>query len=490
MGKPTGFKEYPRETPKKRAVPDRLRDFKEFYLPFPEEKIKSQAARCMDCGVPTCHAGCPLGNLIPDWNDLVYRGHWQTAIRRLHSTTNFPEFTGRLCPAPCEEACVLGLIEPAVTIEEIEKQIIERAFQEGWVVPEPPAERTGRTVAVIGSGPAGLAAAQQLNRAGHTVTVFERDDRIGGLLRYGIPDFKMEKGVIDRRLRVMEQEGVVFRTGVDFGVNAPLEELKTFDAVVLCLGATRARDLPVPGRALAGIHLAMDYLPQQNRVDAGDDLVERGIQPITAAGRHVIVIGGGDTGSDCIGTANRQGARSVTNFELLPRPPSDRPANQPWPYWPMRLRTSSSHEEGVQREFGILTKEFIGEGGQVKQLRTVNVEFVGGANGHAPRMQEVPGSEREWPADLVLLAMGFVGPEPDGLVARLGVKLDGRGNIETDARYMTSVPGVFAAGDARRGQSLIVWAISEGREAARGADLHLMGRSELPTKGDGDLPRV
>jgi glutamate synthase (NADPH/NADH) small chain len=484
MGKPTGFQEYTRELPPKRPPEDRVKDFKEFYLPFDEKKIKLQGARCMDCGVPTCHGGCPLGNLIPDWNDLVYRGRWKAAIAELHATNNFPEFTGRLCPAPCEEACVLGINEPPVTIEEIEKQIIERAFREGWVVPEPPASRTDKKVAVIGSGPAGLAAAQQLNRAGHTVTVFERDDRIGGLLRYGIPDFKMEKQVIDRRLEIMEAEGIRFETGAHFGRERTADELKTYDAVLLCIGATRPRPLPVPGHDLDGIHLAMDFLTQQNRTVAGDE----GVQTILATGKDVIVIGGGDTGSDCIGTSNRQGARSVTNFELLPKPPEDRPPGQPWPYWPARLRTSTSHEEGVERHWSILTKAFKGSGGKVESLVTVNVEFEPPANGGPPSMKEIPGTEKEWPVQLVLLALGFTGPEPDTLVDQLGIALTDRGVIQADENYMTSVPGIFSAGDCRRGQSLIVWAISEGREAARGIDLYLTGKSELSTKGPGDLP--
>ncbi len=490
MGKPTGFLEYQRELPKKRSVTERIKDYNEFYKPFPEAKIRNQAARCMDCGVPTCHAGCPLGNLIPDWNDLVYLDQWEAAIQELHSTNNFPEFTGRLCPAPCEEACVLGINEPAVTIEEIEKQIVERAFGEGWIKAVPPETRTGKTVAIVGSGPAGLAAAQQLNRAGHTVTVFERDDRIGGLLRYGIPDFKMEKWVIDRRLKIMEEEGVVFKPGHNIGVDVTADDLKAFDSVVFCTGSTKGRDLPVPGRDLDGVHLAMRYLPQQNKVDAGDDLAAQGVDQIKATGKHVIVIGGGDTGSDCIGTSNRQGAASVTNFELLPQPGAGRPAHQPWPFWPMRLRTSSSHEEGVNRNWSILTKKFIGSNGKIEKLVTVNIEFVPSENGGRPQMSEVPGSEKEWPADLVLLALGFVGPETDGVIKDLGLELDGRGNIGSDDKYMTNVPGIFAAGDARRGQSLIVWAISEGREAARGVDMYLMGHSELPTKGGGDLPRV
>lgn len=485
MGKPTGFKEYPREVARERPVAERVRDFRELYLPFPEESLRRQAARCMDCGVPFCHAGCPLGNLIPDWNDLVYKDRWREAAERLHATNNFPEFTGRLCPAPCEEACVLGIHEPPVAIELVEKQVIEHAFREGWVVPRPPARRTGKTVAVVGSGPAGLACAQQLNRAGHAVTVFERADRPGGLLRYGIPDFKLEKAVLDRRLALLEQEGVVFRTGVAVGAGGSDAELRAFDAVVLCGGATRARDLPIPGRELHGIRLAMEFLPQQNRRVAGAAVPDA----IDARDRHVVVIGGGDTGSDCIGTARRQGARSVTNFELLPLPPEGRPAHQPWPFWPMRLRSSSSHHEGCERFFAIATKDFVGAHGQVQAVRTVNLEFAADAAGRV-RMQEVPGTEYEWPADLVLLALGFVGPERDQAVAALGVALDERGNVRTDARYQTSRPGCFCAGDMRRGQSLVVWAITEGREAARAVDAYLMGVPALPARGGPDLPRV
>jgi glutamate synthase (NADPH/NADH) small chain len=486
MGNPTGFKEYDRETPKRRPVEDRIGDYSEIYLPFPAEKIKQQTARCMDCGVPTCHAGCPLGNLIPDWNDLVYRGHWQEAAHRLHQTNNFPEFTGRLCPAPCEEACVLAINAPAVMIEQIEKEIIEHAFKQGWVRPEPPAHRTGKRVAVIGSGPAGLACAAQLNRAGHTVTVFERDDRVGGLLRYGIPDFKIEKHILDRRLEVLAAEGIRFETGVHAGVDLGAAELLAFDAAVLCLGATRPRDLPIPGRDLDGIHVAMDFLSQQNRRIAGKVIARA---PISATGKHVVVIGGGDTGSDCIGTCHRQGAALVTNLELVPQPPLDRPPHQPWPFWPMRLRTSSSHEEGGWRHWSVLTKAFEGEEGRVKQLLTVDVTFEDQPGG-PPRLQELSGTERRWPADLVLLALGFTGPETNTIVAQLGLELDARGNIRTDETYVTSKPAIFAAGDGRRGQSLIVWAISEGREAARFVDIFLMGRSNLPAKGCCDLPRV
>jgi len=487
MGKPTGFKEYARETPAKRPVTERLKDSREIYEPFPEDRLQRQAARCMDCGVPFCHAGCPLGNLIPDWNDLVYRSRWRRAIEILHATNNFPEFTGRICPAPCEEACVLGIHDPPVTIEQIEKTIVEHAFEAGWIKPEPPARRTGKRVAIVGSGPAGLACAQQLNRAGHLVTVFERADRIGGLLRYGIPDFKLEKWVVDRRLKILEAEGILFRPNSWVGRNVGLDELRGFDALVLCVGAAKPRDLHVPGRELDGVHFAMEFLTQANQQVAGDRL--DGVRPIRADGRHVIVIGGGDTGSDCVGTSRRQNAASVTQFELLPMPPTGRPEHQPWPYWPMKLRTSTSHEEGCERRWSILTKELLGEGGRVRGLRTVQVEFSPGADGGL-QMREVAGTEQEWPADLVLLAMGFVGPEPDGLIAQLGLELDARGNVRTDGDYMTSVPGVFAAGDARRGQSLVVWAISEGREAARGVDKYLMGYTELPTKGEGDLPRV
>ncbi|MGA9476491.1 MAG: glutamate synthase subunit beta [Desulfobacterales bacterium] len=487
MGKPTGFMEFERELPEKRPVKDRVKDFSEIYRPFPEETLKNQAARCMDCGVPTCHAGCPLGNRIPDWNDRVYHDHWHKALDQLHATNNFPEFTGRLCPAPCEEACVLSINEQPVTIEQIEKEIIEHGFGEGWVQPQPPRNRTGKSIAVVGSGPAGLACAQQLNRAGHMVTVFERDDRIGGLLRYGIPDFKLEKQVLDRRLALMTQEGVDFRPAVNIGLDLSTDELSGFDAVVLCCGATRPRDLNVPGRELNGIYFAMDFLSRQNRLVAGDIIAHN--EGLIARGKDVIVIGGGDTGSDCIGTSRRQMAKSVTNFELMPQPAMERSDHQPWPFWPARLRTSSSHEEGCDRHWSLLTKKFVGKAGRVEKLVTVDVVFSSSESGR-PSMREVPDSEREWPADLVLLALGFTGPEPDTVVAQFGLRLDTRGNIETDSNHMTSRPAVFAAGDARRGQSLIVWAIAEGREAARSVDTYLMGRSALPTKGCCDLPRV
>ncbi len=488
MGKPTGFKEFERETPTRRPVSARINDYREIYEDFPVEKLIRQAARCMDCGVPTCHSGCPLGNLIPDWNDLIYHGHWREALDQLLLTNNFPEFTGRLCPAPCEEACVLAINEPPVTIEQIEKEIIERAFQEGWIRPEPPARRTGKQVVVVGSGPAGLACAQQLNRAGHQVTVMERADRIGGLLRYGIPDFKLEKGVLDRRLELMRQEGIAFKPGTDVGRDVTAAELARFDAVVLCTGSTVPRDLPIPGRDLAGIHFAMDFLTQQNRRVAGDPVAAPDFEPISARNKNVIVIGGGDTGSDCIGTCHRQGALNVTNFELLPQPGEDRPQDQPWPFWPMRLRTSSSHEEGGERRWSILAKAFNGTDGRVTSVTTVNVEFRP-AGGGRREMHASPGSEREWPADLVLLAMGFTGPETDAIVRQLGLDLDDRGNLATVAPYTTGRPGLFTAGDACRGQSLIVWAISEGREAAREVDLYLMGETHLPEKGCCDLPR-
>ncbi|MFM7160316.1 MAG: glutamate synthase subunit beta [Planctomycetaceae bacterium] len=478
MGKPTGFMEFSRETPQRRDVATRLHDYQEVYQPFPELKLLEQGARCMDCGVPFCHTGCPLGNIIPDWNDLVYRGNWAEALRRLHSTNNFPEFTGRLCPAPCEEACVLGINEPPVTIKNIENSIIERGFAEGWVRPEPPETRSGKKVAIIGSGPAGLACAQQLNRAGHWVTVFERADRIGGLLRYGIPEFKMEKKVLDRRLAILEAEGIVFRPGVNVGVDLSVEQLRReYDAVVLAVGATIPRDLPVPGRELQGVHFAMDYLPLQNKTCEGDRVDARNF--ISAKDKHVIIIGGGDTGADCLGTAHRQGARSVVQLELLPKPPNSRDESMPWPYWPTVLRTSSAHEEGGNRDWSVGTKKFTGSNGRVEQLHGVRLEWF--SEGGRMQMREVAGSDFTLPADLVLLAMGFLGPQKPGLIEGLGVELDPRGNVKADDNYMTSQPGVFATSDSRRGQSLIVWAIWEGREAAVGVDKFLMGSSNLPT---------
>jgi glutamate synthase (NADPH/NADH) small chain len=476
MGKVTGFMEYPRETASYRPVAERIRDHKEVPIPFPEDKLQIQGARCMDCGTPFCHTGCPLGNIIPDWNDLVYLGKWKEAIDRLHFTNNFPEFTGRICPAPCEKACVLGINEPPVSIKQIELGIIEHAFANGLVAPNPPDVRTGKKVAVIGSGPAGLASAAQLNCAGHTVTVFERDDRIGGLLMYGIPDFKLDKHIVNRRLHLLEQEGVLFKTNCWVGKNYPTENLKEFDAVVLAGGATKARELPIPGRDLAGIHLAMDFLPQQNKRNAGDQVPED--ISITARGKHVIVIGGGDTGSDCIGTSIRQGAASVTNIEIFPKPPLDRTETMPWPYYPMTLRVESSHQEGVDRDWSILTKAFLGSNGKVEKLLATRLEYYTDETG---RMQSREIAEFELRSDLVLLALGFLGPETDGLISDLGVALDDRGNVMAGEDYMTNKSGIFACGDLRRGQSLVVWAIAEGREAARGVDLFLMGESVLPT---------
>jgi len=475
MGKITGFLDYEREKVHKEPVPERLKHWREFEERTPDEVLKRQGARCMDCGIPFCHKGCPLGNIIPDWNDLVYRNRWREAIDRLHSTNNFPEFTGRICPAPCEEACVLNINNDPVTIKNIEKNIIDRAWDEGWVAPLVPPRRTGKKVAVVGSGPAGMACAQQLARAGHLVTLFERDDRIGGLLRYGIPDFKMEKWLIDRRTEQMAAEGVTFRTSVDVGVDVRGGDLRReFDAVVLSCGATKPRDLPVPGRQLGGIHFAMEFLPQQNKVNAGDAVSGQ----ILAGGKRVVILGGGDTGSDCLGTSNRQGAASVHQFELLPEPPKDRPPLV-WPNWPMILRTSSSHEEGVVRDFSINTKAFLEDGdGRVRALRGVRLEW--GQDNGRPVMKEIPGSEFELPCELVLLALGFLGPETDTIVSQLGCELTERGNLKAGPDYQTTVPGVFACGDARRGQSLVVWAIWEGREAARGVDAWLMGETSLP----------
>ncbi len=473
MGNPTGFMEIARVTFERRPIEERILDWKEVYKDFPEDKLKAQASRCMDCGVPFCHQGCPLGNIIPDWNDLVYRDQWKDALQRLLATNNFPEFTGRICPAPCEGSCVLGINADPVTIKNIEISIIDRAFKEGIVKASPPAVRTGKKVAVVGSGPAGLAGAAQLNHAGHWVTVFERADRIGGLLRYGIPEFKMEKRVLDRRLNIMTEEGVTFRTNANVGVNVSVEELRgNFDAILLSGGATAPRDLPVPGRDLKGIHFAMEYLPLQNKRCEGDTIPDS--QFITAKDKHVVIIGGGDTGADCLGTSHRQGARSIVQFELLPKPPLERAADNPWPNWPNIFRTSSAHEEGGGREYCVLTKSFTGRDGQVEQLHAVRVEFEG------RNMREVPGSEFTINADLVLLAMGFLGPERNGMLGQLGVNINERGNVATDTEKMTSIPGIFAAGDMSRGQSLVVWAIREGRVAARCMDKYLMGSTELP----------
>jgi glutamate synthase (NADPH/NADH) small chain len=482
MADPKGFLRYTRETAPYRPVEERKRDWLEVHTHMPPERLQKQAARCMDCGVPFCHLGCPLGNIIPDWNDLVYRNKWHEALRRLHATNNFPEFTGRLCPAPCETACVLGINQPAVTIKQIEEHIIEYGFEKGWVQPEPPPVRTGKRVAVVGSGPAGLAAAQQLNRAGHWVTVFERADRIGGLLRYGIPDFKLDKKILDRRLQLMEAEGIDFQPGVNVGVDVTAKELlAAFDAVVLTGGSTIPRDLKVPGRELKGIHFAMEYLTQQNRVNAGDYTPPE--QRITAEGKRVAIIGGGDTGADCLGTVIRQGAKEVYQIELMPKPPLERDElTQPWPTYPMILRTSSAHEEGGIREWSINTKWFEGdEHGNVKRLHAVRLEWYTDSSGRR-QFREIPGSEFSLDVELVLLAMGFLHPQHDGLLDSLGVEYDERGNVKT-INYATSVPGVFAAGDMRRGQSLIVWAISEGREAAHYVDKYLMGRTYLPLTG-------
>jgi len=467
-------------------VEERIKNYQEFTQPLPESELKDQGARCMNCGIPFCHSGCPLGNLIPDFNDAVYQGKWEKAAKILHATNNFPEFTGRLCPAPCEEACVLGINENPVSIENIEKSIAETAWAKGWIKPEPPQTRTGKTVAVVGSGPAGLAAAQQLNRAGHQVTVFERDSKVGGLLRFGIPDFKLDKSVIDRRIEVLEQEGIEFKTNIEVGRDIEANELKNvYDAVVLCGGAAVRRGLSIPGSTLKGVVQAMDFLKGNNKTVSG----EINTPPISARGKHVIVIGGGDTGSDCIGTSIRHGALSVSNFEIMPQGTPERPAHQPWPFYPMRLKTSTSHKEGAERFFSISTKEFTRDSeGNLTGLKTVQVvwEQVNGSM----KLKEVPGSEKVWQADLVLLAMGFTGSEPT-IAEQLGVALDARTNIQaSEADYKTNVPGVFAAGDQRRGQSLIVWAISEGRQAAHYVDAYLMGSSALPLKEAGDLPRV
>lgn len=478
MGKITGFMEFDRELKKKLPVEERINNYKEFELPMPEEHLKQQGARCMDCGVPFCHWGCPLGNNIPDWNDMVYNGRWKDAIEALHATNNFPDFTGRVCPAPCEAACTLGINNNPVTIKLNEVSIIDRAFDEGWVKPDPPETRTGKKVAVVGSGPAGLAAAQQLNRAGHEVTLFERADRFGGLLMYGIPDFKLEKRVVQRRIDQIEAEGVILKPNTHVGVDYPVVELKkNFDAVCLAGGATKPRDLRVPGRELKGIHFAMEFLPQQNRRNWGDKLDPD--TEILATGKKVVILGGGDTGADCLGTSLRQGAESVYQFELLPEPPKDRSADNPWPQWPNILRTSTSHEEGGIRNYCILTKSFSGGNGKVERLHAVKVAWTKDEKGHW-QMNEIPGTEFTQEVDLVLLAMGFIHPEHEGMLKGLGVELNERGNVEVDENKMTNIMGIFAAGDMERGQSLIVWAIAAGRAAARGIDRWLMGETELP----------
>jgi len=472
MGKATGFLEYSRDMAQRRPVTQRVNDWFEIYLDVPEETLKKQGGRCMDCGVPFCQTGCPVNNLIPDWNDLIYRGRLKEAVRQLHATNNFPEFTGRICPAPCEASCVLGINQPAVTIKQNEKNIVERGFLEGWIRPEPPKVRTEKKVAIVGSGPAGLAAAQQLCRAGHSTVVYEKSDRIGGLLRYGIPEFKLEKKVIDRRLDQMAAEGVQFATGAEVGKNVSVEDLRRdFDAIMLAGGAEHPRDLNVPGRELKGIHYAMEYLPQQNRRCHGDT-VEAEIE-ILASGKRVIIIGGGDTGADCLGTCHRQKPLSVHQFEIMPKPPDERSPQTPWPLWPMQLRTEAAHEEGGVRDWGIATTKFSGDGERVKLLHGVRV-------GPPPRFEPIPGSDFTMEVDLVLIAMGFLGPVRNGMIEQLGVALDPRGNVATNQNYMSSVPGIFAAGDMRRGQSLVVWAIAEGRKAAAAVDTYLRASASHP----------
>ncbi|MBT8257221.1 MAG: glutamate synthase subunit beta [Bacteroidia bacterium] len=488
MGKITGFLEFDRHTEEVRPVKDRIKDYNEFTTLMKKKELAEQSARCMDCGIPFCHSGCPLGNLIPDFNDMVYQGKWEEAAKLLHSTNNFPEFTGRLCPAPCEEACVLGINQDPVSIETIEKHIVEEAFKKGWIKADIPQLRTGKTVAIIGSGPAGLAAAQQLNRAGHKVTVYERDGKVGGLLRYGIPDFKLEKSIIDRRIEILEEEGIIFKTNAHVGKNVSVESINNlFDAILLAAGATQRRSIPIKGAELQGVYQAMEYLKRNNEYVDG---VVKSDELISAKGKDVIVIGGGDTGSDCIGTANRHGAKSVVNFEILNKPGLNRPDDQPWPFWPMRLKTTSSHQEGSDRYWGISTKEFIGdENGNLTGLKTVKVEWKK-EPGKRPALNEIPETEKLWKCDMVLLALGFTGTEKN-LVEQFGVVTDNRSNVKADETdYKTNIPGIFAAGDVRRGQSLIVWAISEGREAAFHIDSFLMGNSKLPQKGEGDLPKI
>jgi glutamate synthase (NADPH) small chain len=478
LGEPTGFKDRLRQPPPRRDTHERIRDYNEFVLHWTEEDARGQGARCMDCGIPFCHKGCPLGNVIPDFNDFVSKGRWDRALEALHATNNFPEFTGRICPAPCEAACTLSINQDPVTIEYIEKAIADRGWEEGWIKPQAPATRTGKKVAVIGSGPSGMAASQQLNRAGHSVTLFERANYIGGLLRLGIPDFKLDKHLIERRVQQMREEGVEFRTGVYVGQNYAVEDLKNnFDVILLCIGSTIPRNLDIPGRELEGVHFAMDFLTQQNKILAGESFPEE--DRISAEGKRVVILGGGDTGADCLATAHRQGAEIVRQFDIIPEPPVSRAAGNPWPQWPVILRRSYALEEGGSLDWSVGTQSFSGSDGHVEKLHMARLDWARDENGRN-QMTEVPGSEFDIDADLVLLAMGFLHPERSGLVESLGVELDPRGNVKTDQNKMSNVPGIFAAGDASRGQSLVVWALSEGREAARGVDLYLMGESALP----------
>ena len=480
MGKVTGFLDFHREPPERRAIVERIKDYQEIYELWPEEAIRDQGARCMNCALPFCHKGCPLGNLIPDWNDLVYRGRWQEALSALHATNNFPEFTGRICPAPCEASCVLAINSEPVTIEYIEKAIVDHGFEEGWITPMPPEKRTGKKVAVVGSGPSGLAAASQLNRAGHQVTLYERNEYIGGLLVLGIPDFKLEKAVVERRVELMRAEGIEFRTSTNVGVDVPANQLTSeYDAVCLTGGSTIPRILGVPGEELDGIYPAMDYLTQQNRINRGQAILSD--ERITANGKRVLILGGGDTGADCLGTAHRQGAEVVYQYEILPEPPTERAERNPWPLWPLILRTSAAHEEGGVRDYSILTKSFSGVDGKVTKLHGVRIEWGPLDETGRPSINEIEGSEFELEVDLVLLALGFLHPQHEGMVEQLNVELDVRRNVKTGVDKMTSVPGVFAAGDMTRGQSLVVWAIAEGRQAAYGIDKYLMGESSLPS---------
>lgn len=479
MGKPTGFTDYKRQGPAKHTVRNRVKNYHEIYLPWQEEQSRNQGARCMNCAIPFCHHGCPLGNLIPDWNDLVYRGKWREALDALHATNNFPEFTGRICPAPCEASCTLSINNDPVTIEYIEKAISDHGWDEGWITPQPPSWRTGKRVAVVGSGPAGLAAAAQLNLSGHLVTVYERDEVIGGLLRLGIPDFKLDKEVVQRRLDLMEQEGITFVTNAHIGKGVPIADLRSrYDAIVLAVGSTIPRDLDIPGRELGGIHFAMEYLSMQNRANAGREYLES--EFISAQGKHVVILGGGDTGADCLGTAHRQGAKSVHQFELLAEPPETRGPNNLWPQWPLIVRTTAAHEEGGIRDYSIQTKAFTGDDGHVQRLHAVRLDWGPPDESGRPTMKEVPGTEFEIEAELVLFALGFLHSEQDGMLQDLAVDLDSRGNVATNKDCMTSVPGIFAAGDMHRGQSLVVWALAEGRQAAHGVDKYLMGTTSLP----------